>query len=164
MLRSEGFLKTMEYYNKAKTQEFIERTLKADVSKSRDKFIDYVLKNSRKEVPSKDLNILDAGCGSGRDTKVFLEKGFSAAAFDASNALCIAASEYTGIEVECSTFMETDYENEFDGIWASASLLHVEKEKLIDTVTHLKKALKKNGIFYASFKRCQIVVNCLGCA
>ena len=46
MRRSEGFLKTMEYYNKAKTQEFIERTLKADVSKSRDKFIDYVLKNS----------------------------------------------------------------------------------------------------------------------
>ncbi len=153
MRRSEGFLKTMEYYNKAKTQEFIERTLKADVSKSRDRFIDYVLKNSRKEVPSKDLNILDAGCGSGRDTKVFLEKGFSVAAFDASNALCIAASEYTGIEVECSTFMEIDYENEFDGIWASASLLHVEKEKLIDTVTHLKKALKKNGIFYASFKK-----------
>ena len=44
--------------------------------------------------------ILDFGCGSGRDAKYFLEKGYQVTAIDGSAELCRLASEFTGIEVK----------------------------------------------------------------
>jgi len=73
-------------------------------------------------------------------------------AIDGSNELCKKASEYAGIEVKNMLFQEIDYENEFDGIWACASLLHVPFEELSDIMNRLVKALKRQGIIYASFK------------
>lgn len=49
-------------------------------------------------------------------------------------------------------FQEIAFEEEFDGIWASASLLHVPYEELPDVMNKLHKALKDNGALYVSFK------------
>ncbi len=49
---------------------------------------------------------MDCGCGSGRDTKYFLEKGYEVTAIDGSEELCKKASVYTGIEVRHMLFQE----------------------------------------------------------
>jgi SAM-dependent methyltransferase len=49
------------------------------------------------------------------------------------------------------TFEELAFDNQFDGIWASASLLHVPRSHLPDVLARLKNALKPGGILYATF-------------
>ena len=96
--------------------------------------------------------ILDAGCGSGRDSKAFRELGYRVVAFDASEEICKYASEYLGQAVECRRFEDVAETDCYDGIWASASLLHVRKKELPEVFDKLRGALKVNGILYASFK------------
>lgn len=47
---------------------------------------------------------------------------------------------------------DTDYNNEFDAIWACASLLYLKSNKLVDVFNKCYKALKDNGVMYVSFK------------
>ena len=96
--------------------------------------------------------ILDFGCGSGRDTKAFLQQGFLADAIDGSAQLCKIASEYTGIPVRKMLFQELDVTERYDGIWACASILHVPSASLPDILNRMRKALKDKGVIYASFK------------
>lgn len=133
---------TIEYYNKH-TQEFVDRTVNTDMSFCQEKFL--------RLLPSGGM-ILDAGCGSGRDSKFFLQKGMQVQAMDASEKMCQMAARYIGQRVECLRFDEIDYEERFDGIWACASLLHVEKRELPDILRKFHRALKLQGILYASFK------------
>ena len=44
------------------------------------------------------------------------------------------------------------FQGEFDGVWACASLLHVEVDKLADVMKRVWDSLKEDGILYASFK------------
>ncbi len=97
-------------------------------------------------------SILDAGCGSGRDSRVFLDRGYAVEAFDASFEMVRAAIELTGLPVRQLRFQEMEYHDQFDGIWASASLLHVPRTELNDVFIRLHRALKRGGILYASFK------------
>ena len=96
--------------------------------------------------------ILDFGCGSGRDTKYFLSKGYEVDAIDGSEELCKIASEYTGIKVKQMLFEELDGIETYDGIWACASILHVEKKQLPEIIKKIAIATKKGGIVYTSFK------------
>ncbi len=132
----------IEYYNKNAT-EFIEGTLFVDMSKCRGRFLKYVKKGGC---------LLDAGCGSGRDSDAFLQEGYKLVAFDASEEMCKAASAFAGLQVMQMRFQDVDFINEFDGIWACASLLHVPYDELPDVMQRLKRALKENGIIYVSFK------------
>ena len=50
------------------------------------------------------------------------------------------------------SFGDLDFENEFHGIWANASLLHIPQEEMDDVLENLSRALKGNGVLYASFK------------
>ena len=97
-------------------------------------------------------HILDAGCGSGRDTRVFLDRGYAVTAVDASPALARLASTHYGIPVQVMRFQEIDWRARFDGIWACASLLHVPMMALPDVLRRLAVALKPQGVLYASFK------------
>lgn len=133
---------TISYYNES-AAEFITRTVDADMEELRMRFLKYL---------EKDAVILDAGCGSGRDTKAFLEKGYSVEAFDASEEICNLASAFTGISVKCCTFEELDINEVYDGIWACASLLHVDKNDFPEALNHLYRALKPGGVIYASLK------------
>ena len=96
--------------------------------------------------------ILDAGCGSGRDSLYFLRRGYQVEAFDASSEMCRLASSLIGQPVHRRTFSEAGWESEFDGIWACASLLHVSRDSIDAVLDSLCGALKPNGAMYVSFK------------
>jgi SAM-dependent methyltransferase len=97
-------------------------------------------------------HILDAGCGSGRDSRAFIERGYRVTAFDASPELARLASRYIGQEVPVMHLEDTHWHRVFDGIWACASLLHVPAAGLHEVMQRLGRALKPGGILYASFK------------
>ncbi|MEZ9419649.1 class I SAM-dependent methyltransferase [Vibrio breoganii] len=134
---------TTQYYNQ-NAQQFFDSTIDVEMQSLYEKFLPLIPTGGR---------ILDAGCGSGRDSKAFLDKGFKVDAFDASAELTKLATELTGLEVTQTTFLEFQSEPAtYDGIWACASLLHVPEEELPKTITHLLQFLKPHSLFYASFK------------
>ena len=135
-------MKTIDYYNHH-SQSFYDRTINADITDSCEKFLQYL--------PEK-VTILDAGCGVGRDTKYFLSKGHSVSAFDASEKMVQLACRETGANVTHLTFQELNFETIFDGIWAQASLLHIPYDMTQDIYGKIHRSLKKDGIFYASYK------------
>ena len=96
--------------------------------------------------------ILDLGCGHGRDTAYFIKKDYKVKAIDGSEEMCKLASKLTGINVEQINFLDINYSNEFDGVYASASLLHLNNKDLIIVLKKISKALKENGVLLASFK------------
>ena len=102
--------------------------------------------------------ILDLGCGSGRDSLYFADQGFQVMAIDASDALICHAKQYlshSNIHWQKATFDElvkSDIQKQFTGIWACASLLHVPFDSLPKLIDQLIGMLVKGGVFYASFK------------
>jgi len=133
---------TLKYYED-NAQAFIAGTLSADMSEARQRFLT--------ELPD-SAYILDFGCGSGRDAKVFLELGYQVDAADASEELCKAASEITGITVKKMFFQELNAKETYDGIWACASILHLPKNELLSVLKKIAGALKAQGVLYTSFK------------
>lgn len=109
------------------------------------------MENFIKYIP-KGGKILDAGCGTGRDSKYFSDLGYDVCAFDASSAMCKLASEYTGLDVINTTFEKFKSNELFDGIYARNSLLHVPRERFDSCIENLAKHLKKGGIFWATLK------------
>lgn len=101
---------------------------------------------------SKGDHILDLGCGSGRDTKYFLEAGYQVTSMDGSMEMVKQSSEFLSRPVIHATFEAFNTDILFDGIWASASLLHVEKHKLPRILEKYIKMLHTNGVFFMSFK------------
>lgn len=134
---------TKDYYNK-NAQEFFNQTVKADMSELYDIFL--------KNLPCNKGKILDLGCGSGRDSKYFLNSGFELVAIDISEKLGKIASEYIGQKVIIQDMRELNYQDEFIGVWACASLLHLDESEIIETLKKIFKSLKKDGIIYVSFK------------
>jgi SAM-dependent methyltransferase len=134
---------TVEFYND-QADEFFKSTINVDMSDIYSKFLSHL--------PSKSL-ILDAGCGSGRDSKYFTDNGFKVTSFDASTELCRLSSKYLNKKVHCYRFDEISYQNQFNGIWACASLLHLSNKELIIAMKKLTYSLRANGIIYCSFKR-----------
>ena len=134
--------KTLDYYNR-NARKFAEGTAGVDFTGIQNRFLSYL--------PERAL-ILDFGCGSGRDTKYFLEKGFQVEAIDGSEELCRLASAYTGIPVKQMLFQELDETEKYDGIWACASILHLRRDELPEVFMKICRALKKDGILYVSFK------------
>ena len=96
--------------------------------------------------------ILDAGCGSGRDSKAFFDMGYKVEAFDASSEMVKRASQHTGLNVKHAVFDDVTAIDKFDAIWCCASLLHVPEGDLPTTLLKLADALRPNGIWYLSFK------------
>jgi SAM-dependent methyltransferase len=96
--------------------------------------------------------ILDAGCGSGRDARAFADLGHRVTAFDASPALVALAESHLGRPVACLRLQDVAWRQAFDGVWACASLLHVPAAELADVVGRLCRALRPGGVLYASFK------------
>ena len=134
--------RTIQYYED-NAETFISGTVNADMCEARRHFL--------KLLPSEAL-ILDLGCGSGRDTKAFLESGYKVEAVDGSSELCRRASEFTGISVRQMFFQELDISNRYDGVWACASIIHLPKDDLFEVLKRIVVALHTGGILYTSFK------------
>ena len=135
-------MNTLDYYND-NAKKYFDTTVNANMSRAYDMFLKYVVDNGL---------ILDFGCGSGRDSKYFLDNGYRVECIDGSLELSKLASEYLGIDVKCMDFSEFNEISKYDGVWACASLLHVKKEKLLDILIKIRDSLKINGILYVSFK------------
>ena len=133
---------TLDFYAR-NSEIFSSGTVAVDMSATRSRFVAWLPAGGR---------ILDFGCGSGRDTKAFLEAGFRVDAVDGSEELCTLASEYTGITVRRMLFSELDACKRYDGIWACASILHLPKDELAVVIKKMETALKYGGVLYASFK------------
>lgn len=134
--------KTIEYYNQ-NADMFAQGTRLVDFTVVQEQFTKMLPVGSR---------ILDFGCGSGRDTKYFLEKGYRVEATDGSSELCKLASAFTGIEVKEMLFQDLDASGKYEGIWACSSILHLSKKELLPVIRKMCDALKDNGVIYTSFK------------
>lgn len=134
---------SVEFYNN-NAEEFFNNTVNADMSVTYSLF--------EENLSDIDGEILDLGCGSGRDAKHFIDKGYKVTALDLSPMLAAKASKYIGQQVIIGDMKDLDYKDRFIGIWACASLLHLSEDEVFETIKRCHKALKKDGVLYASFK------------
>lgn len=133
---------TLNYYN-VNAEVFCHNTSSVEFTDTQSKFLSKLDKNAQ---------ILDFGCGSGRDTKAFLDQGYRVEAIDGSSELCKLATQYTGITVRHMLFQELSAVDQYDAIWACSSILHLSLDELSDVMRKMTAALKSNGIIYTSFK------------
>jgi SAM-dependent methyltransferase len=97
-------------------------------------------------------SVMDLGCGTGRDTQAILDAGFKVTAIDGSAEMAAEAHKRTGHLVTVLLFEDLSFDRVFDGIWASASLLHVPRAGLPDVLKRVHAALKPGGWLEAGFK------------
>lgn len=135
---------SVAYYDR-NAERFAADTGGLDMSALYERFLRHVHAGGR---------ILDAGCGVGRDALAFTERGYSVVAFDASPEMVRLAMERTRgrVEVLRMSFDEVGWSEEFDGVWACASLLHVRATDLPRVFRRLQAALRPGGALYMSFK------------
>ncbi len=122
----------MNYYE-SNAKAFVESTRLVDMQPLYQRFLPLL---------PKQAHILDAGCGSGRDAKQFIEQGYKVNAFDASRKIAALAEKEIEQPVLIQRLQDIQYQNQFDGIWACASLLHVPAKELPDVLHRLALALK----------------------
>jgi len=133
---------TLQYYNN-NALNFFDSTVNIDMSKTCSRFLEYIPQGSK---------ILDVGCGSGRDSKYFKELGYNVTAIEPSYYLRILAEDLIKQSILSKGVEDIEFDNEFDGIWCSASLLHLDNNDLNIAITNINKALKDTGSIYMSFK------------
>ena len=138
---------TLDYYE-TYAKDFFSQTINVDMQNVYQPFLE--------NLPSGKQTILDIGCGSGRDSVFFANKGFEVVAIDGSKSLIdLAKQTDTRIDWQCLRFDEIakqSWQNQFTGIWACASLLHVPFDDLPKILNDLLSCLRPTGILYASFK------------
>jgi SAM-dependent methyltransferase len=132
----------VDYYNK-NIQSYIERTFQVEMEDFQNRFLQYLPPKAR---------ILDAGCGPGRDVLAFTKKGYTVLGFDAAEEMVKYVNRQLGLLAVRGFFHEMEFSEAFEGVWASASLVHVPPSVLADVLQKLWKALTPNGILGISFK------------
>ena len=133
---------TLAFYGR-NAREFVAGTVAIDMSAHYCRFLE--------QLPEK-ASLLDLGCGSGRDSRFFADLGHSVTAVDGSPELCRMAEQITGFPVRSLLFEELDYSDAFHGVWACASLLHVEKERMQEVLGLVARSMKAGGVLYVSYK------------
>jgi SAM-dependent methyltransferase len=124
-------------------QDYIARTQAVDLSPLYAKFLAHVPPGGR---------ILDAGCGSGRDSLAFRGMGYEVVPMDASLAMVEHVTEVLDQEALHLRHQDVAFVEAFNGIWSNASLLHVPHAELPDVLQRYGRALAPGGVLFASFK------------
>ena len=132
----------MEFYD-TNASLFIESWMSADMKGEYEEFEKLVKQGG---------SILDGGCGSGRDSLYFLQKGYDVTAFDPSNEMIKYASQFTGLNVKKLRWEDLADKDKYDAVWASASLYHVNRADMNAVFDKIADALKDNGILFASYR------------
>lgn len=100
------------------------------------------------------FDILDFGCGPGRDLKTFVARGHRAVGLDGAARFCAMAREYSGCEVWQQDFLALDLPpSRFDGVFANATLFHVPSTALPAVLDALHATLKPRGVLFCSNPR-----------
>ena len=132
----------------ANAERFFGQTVDLDTSQARSRFLALTPQGGR---------ILDAGCGSGRDSLHFLRAGMAVDAFDASESMVRLAREHTGLPVARMDFADLaargEIRDEYDGVWAMASLIHLDRDELPGALRLLALRLRPGGALLASFRK-----------
>ncbi|MDD2661992.1 MAG: class I SAM-dependent methyltransferase [Methylococcales bacterium] len=103
---------------------------------------------------NKKLDILDFGCGPGRDVYYFKSLGHRPVGLDGSEVFCGMARRYTGCQILHQRFLSLKLaRHAFDGVFANASLFHVPAQELPRVLDDLHAALKPGGILFLSNPR-----------
>lgn len=132
----------MSNYYDINAKEYIESTINCDMSIHYEKYLKYL--------PNK-AKILDVGFGSGRDMIYFKSLGYDVYGIDTSISF-VNNMLKQGFNVECISICDLNIKDEYDGIWACASLLHINRKKLETAIIKCINSLKENGVLYCSFK------------
>lgn len=130
------------YYDK-NSKQFIDMTINCNMEDIYSHFTKYLKKN---------YSILDAGCGSGRDSLYFKNSGYDVTAFDLSEEMVKSTKKVAKIDVYKLGFLDIKWKDNFNAIWACASLLHVKRDDMSIAFKNLYNSLKDDGIMYCSFK------------
>lgn len=133
---------TLAYYD-ADPRGYADSTFSIDMSAQLERFASGLPPGGR---------VLDLGCGSGRDALALTSMGFEVVPTDGSEGMCAEAGRRTGLEVRLLRFDDLDYDSEFDGVWACASLLHVPSTRLPTVLSSARRALVPGGRMFACFK------------
>jgi len=140
---------TKKAYNSV-SKEYMERDKgvvdeSLDIKIALDKFTDLV--------PSK-AHILDIGSGGGRDSRFFYEHGFRVTGIDFSEKMIDGARAIQpNIDYRVMDLENMDFPNqEFDAIWANASLHHIPKANLPKVLNKINQILRGDGLFFIKVK------------
>jgi len=104
--------------------------------------------------------ILELGCGQGRDSLFFAEKGYMVTAIDFSeNAInflkeIIEQRQIKNLKVKLQDVtMKFNFKNKFDCVYSNLTLQFFDKSELVDIFAKVSKALQKNHLFIFSTKK-----------
>ncbi|QXG30899.1 class I SAM-dependent methyltransferase [Pseudomonas viridiflava] len=137
---------TLNNYNRV-ADDFREGTRDHDVSQN----IDALMRHIEGPTP---WQILDFGCGPGRDLKTFTALEHVAVGLDGSERFAEMARTETGCEVLQQNFLELDLPPaRFDGIFANAVLFHIPRQELPRVLLQLRATLKPGGVLFSSNPR-----------
>lgn len=133
---------TDDWYN-THADAYATSTRGIDLSGSRSRFLARLPAQGR---------ILDVGCGSGRDALAFQRAGWTVEARDASPRLAALAADLLGFPVPVERIEDMRDSSAFDGVWASAVLVHVEHDRIASALGVLARALRPSGVLFVSVK------------
>ncbi len=134
----------IDFYNE-NAIDYAEQTMSLDVSHLYQRFLPHLPVGA---------HILDAGCGSGRDSLYFINQGYKVTAFDGSPEIVAQANAVLPVKAQVMRFDEMEFPlKSFDGIWACASLLHLFPDELFEVLKSLRLFLKDDGVLFCSFKK-----------
>jgi SAM-dependent methyltransferase len=137
---------TLSHYEN-NAESFWQGTRDHDVSQNINAFLQALPKD-------KALDILDFGCGPGRDIHTFKSLGHNPVGLDGSKRFCQMAEKHSGCPVLNQQFLKLELEeNSFDGIFANASLFHIPSQELSRVLEQLHRALRVGGILFSSNPR-----------
>jgi SAM-dependent methyltransferase len=135
--------RTLAHYEQH-AQAFWEGTRDHDVSQN----IGALLQHIEAAPP---FELLDFGCGPGRDLQTFVALGHRATGIEGSPALAAMARQNSGCEVLEQSFLELRLPaDRFDGVFANAALFHVPSQALPRVLRDLHAALKPGGVLFSS--------------
>lgn len=138
-------LRTIGHYDN-NAQSFWQGTRDHDVSQNIESFL--------QALPDKKLDILDFGCGPGRDLHTFKSLGHRPVGIEGSNELSQLAIKHSGCQVRQQSFLQLELDdNSFDGIFANASLFHIPSQELPKVLNKLHHALRPEGVLFTSNPR-----------
>jgi SAM-dependent methyltransferase len=137
---------TLDHYNE-RAAEFWSGTRDHDVKQN----IEALLRHIRGTPP---FEILDFGCGPGRDLATFRALGHVPVGLEGSPSFAAMAREHGGCEVWQQNFLALALPaTRFHGIFANASLFHVPSQELPRVLGQLHAALRPDGVLFTSNPR-----------
>lgn len=133
----------MGNYYENNAERYAAETFSADMSEQYQSFLSLLKKGAK---------ILDVGSGSGRDACYFQKQGYQVTALEPSKNLGREIRKVFSGEIVCSDIQNYRPTERYDGIWACASLIHLQEEEVLQFFEKIDQYLNDNGIIYISGK------------